>query len=77
MDGTVVDDGTTGLASRAGTRGAVAAVLGFTLALYALYWVVGIVDPHVYRVTFLMVAVVLTIVLAILLAILSVNELPL
>jgi TRAP transporter 4TM/12TM fusion protein len=40
----------------------VAAVLGFALAAYALYWVVGIVDPHVYRVTFLMVAIVLTIV---------------
>jgi TRAP transporter 4TM/12TM fusion protein len=40
----------------------VAAVLGFALAAYALYWVVGIVDPHVYRITFLMVAIVLTIV---------------
>ena len=61
MDGTVVDDGT-GLTSRAGTRGKVAATLGFALAAYALYWVVGIVDPHVYRVTFLLVAIVLTIV---------------
>ena len=39
-----------------------AAVLGFALAAYALYWVVGIVDPHVYRITFLMMAIVLTIV---------------
>ncbi len=62
MDGAVVDDGTTGLTSRAGTRGIIAAVLGFALAVYAFYWVVGIVDPHVYRVTFLMVAIVLTIV---------------
>ena len=61
MDGTVVDDGT-GLTSRVGTRGKVAAALGFALAAYALYWVVGIVDPHVYRVTFLLVAIVLTIV---------------
>ena len=61
MDGAVVDDGT-GLTSRAGPRGKVAAVLGFALAAYALYWVVGIVDPHVYRVTFLLVAIVLTIV---------------
>jgi len=61
VDGTVVDDGT-GLTSRAGTRGKVAATLGFALAAYALYWVVGIVDPHVYRVTFLLVAIVLTIV---------------
>ncbi len=62
MDGAVVDDGTTGFTSRAGTRGVIAAVLGFALAAYALYWVVGIVDPHVYRVTFIMVAIVLTIV---------------
>jgi len=62
VDSAVADDGTTGLTSRAGTRGMVAAVLGFALAAYALYWVVGIVDPHVYRVTFLMVAIVLTIV---------------
>ena len=61
MDGAVIDDGT-GLTSRAGTRGKVAAALGFALAAYALYWVVGIVDPHVYRVTFLLVAIVLTIV---------------
>jgi TRAP transporter 4TM/12TM fusion protein len=45
-----------------GTRGTLASVLGFALAAYALYWVLGIVDPHVYRVTFLMVAIVLTIV---------------
>jgi TRAP transporter 4TM/12TM fusion protein len=62
VDSAVADDGTTGLTSRAGTRGIVAGVLGFALAAYALYWVVGIVDPHVYRVTFLMVAIVLTIV---------------
>jgi TRAP transporter 4TM/12TM fusion protein len=37
-------------------------VLGFALAAYALYWVVGIVDPHVYRVSFLLIAIVLTIV---------------
>jgi TRAP transporter 4TM/12TM fusion protein len=28
--------------------------------VYALYWVVGIVDPHVYRVSFLLIALVLT-----------------
>jgi TRAP transporter 4TM/12TM fusion protein len=61
VGGAAVDDGT-GLTSRAGTRGKVAAALGFALAAYALYWVVGIVDPHVYRVTFLLVAIVLTIV---------------
>jgi TRAP transporter 4TM/12TM fusion protein len=62
VDSAVVEDGTTGVARHAGTRGTIATVLGFALAAYALYWVVGIVDPHVYRVTFLMVAVVLTVV---------------
>jgi len=35
-------------------------VLAFSLAAYALYWVVGIVDPHVYRISFLLIALVLT-----------------
>jgi len=61
VDSAVVDDGTTGLTGRPGARGEVVAVLGFALAAYALYWVIGIVDPHVYRVTFLMIAIVLTI----------------
>jgi TRAP transporter 4TM/12TM fusion protein len=42
------------------TRNATIALLGFCLAAYALYWVVGVVDPHVYRVSFLLVALVLT-----------------
>ena len=46
----------TGLASR------LADALGFVLAAYALYWVVGIVDPHVYRVSFLLIALVLSVV---------------
>jgi TRAP transporter 4TM/12TM fusion protein len=41
-------------------RRSIAAALGFLLAIYALYWVVGIVDPHVYRVSFLLIALVLT-----------------
>jgi TRAP transporter 4TM/12TM fusion protein len=36
------------------------AVLGFGLAAYALYWVVGIVAPQLYRPTFLLVALVIT-----------------
>jgi TRAP transporter 4TM/12TM fusion protein len=40
----------------------IASLLGFCLAAYALYWVVRIVDPHVYRVSFLLIAIVLTIV---------------
>jgi TRAP transporter 4TM/12TM fusion protein len=47
---------------RAEPGGRVAAVLGFALAVYALYWVIGIVDPHIYRVSFLLIAIVLTIV---------------
>jgi TRAP transporter 4TM/12TM fusion protein len=35
-------------------------VLAFTLAVYALYWVVGIVDPQIYRISFLLIALVLT-----------------
>ena len=31
-------------------------VLAFVLAVYALYWVIGIVDPQIYRVSFLLVA---------------------
>ncbi len=35
-------------------------VLAFALAAYALYWVVGIVDPQIYRVSFLLVALAAT-----------------
>ena len=38
----------------------VAAALAIGLSLYALYWVVGFVDPQIYRVSFLLVALVLT-----------------
>ena len=41
-------------------RERVADALAFVLAAYALYWVVGIVDPQIYRVTFLLIALVLT-----------------
>jgi TRAP transporter 4TM/12TM fusion protein len=49
-----VDELTSGSPRRA------TAVLGFLLAAYALYWVVGIVDPHVYRITFLLLTLSLT-----------------
>jgi TRAP transporter 4TM/12TM fusion protein len=61
VDG-AVSDTAPGETQRAEPGGRVAAVLGFALAAYALYWVVGIVDPHIYRVSFLLVAIVLTIV---------------
>ncbi len=40
--------------------GRLAACLAFALAAYALYWVVGIVVPQVYRASFLLIALVLT-----------------
>jgi len=43
-----------------GIIGGLAAALAVGLSLYALYWVVGIVQPFVYRVTFLLLALVLT-----------------
>jgi len=61
VDGAVTED-PTGLPETAGIRGRLTAVLGFALAAYALYWVVRVVDPHVYRVTFLLTAITLTIV---------------
>ena len=38
-------------------------VLAAGLSLYALYWVIGIVQPQIYRVSFLLIALVLTFVL--------------
>jgi TRAP transporter 4TM/12TM fusion protein len=35
-------------------------VLAFVLSVYALYWVIGIVDPQVYRVSFLLIALAAT-----------------
>jgi TRAP transporter 4TM/12TM fusion protein len=43
-----------------GVTGGLAASLAAGLALYALYWVIFIVEPQVYRVSFLLVALVLT-----------------
>ena len=48
----------------AGIRERAADVLAFTLSAYALYWVVGVVDPQIYRVSFLLVALVLTFLVA-------------
>jgi TRAP transporter 4TM/12TM fusion protein len=44
----------------AGSHPRVTLVLGFLLAAYAVYWVVGVIDPHVYRITFLLLALTLT-----------------
>jgi TRAP transporter 4TM/12TM fusion protein len=43
-----------------GTLNVVAWILAAGLSVYALYWVVAIVEPQVYRVSFLLVALVLT-----------------
>ena len=40
----------------AGAQSRVTSVLAFALAAYALYWVVGIVEPHIYRISFLLLA---------------------
>lgn len=42
-----------------GRSAALGTALALGLSLYALYWVVGIVQPQVYRVTFLLLALVL------------------
>jgi TRAP transporter 4TM/12TM fusion protein len=43
-----------------GRLGTLADILAFLLAAYALYWVIGIVAPQVYRPSFLLIALVVT-----------------
>jgi len=43
-----------------GWPGRIASGLAFTLAAYALYWVVGIIAPQIYRPTFLLIALIIT-----------------
>jgi TRAP transporter 4TM/12TM fusion protein len=43
-----------------GWPGRAATTLAFALAAYALYWVVGIIAPQIYRPTFLLIALVIT-----------------
>ena len=56
------DDFESGVPTRAlaGAPGWLASTLAGGLSLYALYWVVAIVQPQVYRVSFLLIALVLT-----------------
>jgi TRAP transporter 4TM/12TM fusion protein len=42
-----------------GSRTRLTGILSFALAAYGLYWVVGVVDPQVYRISFLLLALVL------------------
>ena len=43
-----------------GSRQRVIAVLAFALAAYALYWAVGYVETHLYRISFLLLTLVIT-----------------
>jgi TRAP transporter 4TM/12TM fusion protein len=43
-----------------GAPGALASTLSVALSAYALYWVVGVVQPQVYRITFLLLALALS-----------------
>ena len=43
-----------------GWAGRTATTLAFALAVYALYWVVGIIAPQIYRPTFLLIALIIT-----------------
>ena len=43
-----------------GRPGTLAAALSLGLACYALYWVIGVVQPQIYRITFLLIALVLS-----------------
>ena len=43
-----------------GSRQRVIAVLAFALAAYALYWAVGYVETHLYRISFLLLTLVVT-----------------
>ena len=46
-----------------GAAAAVAVTLSVAISAYAIYWVVGVVQPQVYRITFLLLALALSFVL--------------
>ncbi len=56
----VRDRAETPMRERAGAARLMARILAIGLAFYALYWVVGVIQPQVYRPSFLLVALVLT-----------------
>ena len=60
MEAVAVEAGRAAMRAPAGWAGRAAAVLAAALAGYSLYWVLFIVQPQVYRVSFLLVALVLT-----------------
>ena len=60
MEAVAVEAERAAMRAPAGWAGRAAAVLAAALAGYSLYWVLFIVQPQVYRVSFLLVALVLT-----------------
>ena len=60
MEAVAVEAERAAMRAPAGWAGRAAAVLAAALASYSLYWVLFIVQPQVYRVSFLLVALVLT-----------------
>jgi len=60
VEGLTVDAERAAMRVPAGYAGRAAAILSASLAAYALYWVLFIVQPQVYRVSFLLLALVLT-----------------
>jgi len=60
VEAVAVEAGRAAMRAPAGWAGRAAAVLAAALAGYSLYWVLFIVQPQVYRVSFLLVALVLT-----------------
>jgi TRAP transporter 4TM/12TM fusion protein len=60
VEGVTADAERAAMRAPAGWAGRAAAILSASLAAYALYWVLFIVQPQVYRVSFLLVALTLT-----------------
>jgi TRAP-type uncharacterized transport system fused permease subunit len=63
VEGIAIEPDRPALRAPAGLAGRVASLSAAGLAAYAIYWVLFIVQPQVYRVTFLLVALVLTLLL--------------
>jgi TRAP-type uncharacterized transport system fused permease subunit len=63
VEAVAVEAGRAAMRTPAGWAGRAAAFLSAALAAYALYWVLFIVQPQVYRVSFLLVALILTLLL--------------
>jgi TRAP transporter 4TM/12TM fusion protein len=60
VEGVAIADTETPQRRLSGWPGRIATGLAFALAAYALYWVVGIIAPQIYRPTFLLISLVIT-----------------